>query len=73
MKEIKEIYRAELEVFLSTLGVFVGDKKISLNKRLNEENRKFIKEKFIILKSGNVDEEILDLAISEILPYLCQK
>lgn len=73
MKEVKEIYKAEIEVFLSTIGVFIGDKKINLDARLNEENKKFIKEKFIILKSGNLDEEILDLAISEILPYLYQK
>ena len=68
-----ELYKQELELFLSTLSIFKGTSIINKDERLNAENRKFIKNKFIKIKSGNVDEATLDAAIDELLPYLYEK
>lgn len=72
MREIIELYKKEIEVFLATLSIFKGNKAINSNKELNVENKEFIKQKFTQLKSGNVNEEALNLAIDELLPYLYQ-
>lgn len=73
MKELLEIYKAEIEIFLGTMGVFKGNKVININPTDNEENKKFIREKILQLHSGNVDEKVLNEAIDELLPYLYEK
>ena len=72
MRETIELYKKELEVFLATLSIFKGNKVINSDKALNAENKEFIKKKFTQLKSGNVNEVALNIAIDELLPYLYQ-
>ena len=72
MRETIELYKKELEFFLATLSIFKGNKVINSDKALNAENKEFIKKKFTQLKSGNVNEEVLNIAIDELLPYLYQ-
>ncbi len=72
MRETIELYKKELEVFLATLSIFKGNKVINSDKTLNAENKEFIKKKFTQLKSGNVNEVALNIAIDELLPYLYQ-
>ena len=72
MCNLCEIYKKEIEIFLGTMGVVKGDKIINTDTTLNKENAKFIKEKMLQLKSNNCDEKILDKAIEELLPYLCE-
>lgn len=72
MRETIELYKKELEVFLATLLIFKGNKVINSDKALNAENKEFIKKKFTQLKSGNVNEVALNIAIDELLPYLYQ-
>ena len=72
MRETIELYKKELEFFLATLSIFKGNKVINSDKALNAENKEFIKKKFTQLKSGNVNEAALDIAIDELLPYLYQ-
>ncbi len=72
MREIIELYKKELEFFLATLSIFKGNKVINSDKALNAENKEFIKKKFTQLKSGNVNEAALNIAIDELLPYLYQ-
>ena len=73
MTELVDLYKKELEIFLSTLSIYKGDGIINTDETLNEENRRFIKEKFIRLKSGNVDESVLDKALDALIPYLYVK
>lgn len=72
MRETIELYKKELEFFLATLSIFKGNKVINSDKALNAENKEFIKKKFTQLKSGNVNEVALNIAIDELLPYLYQ-
>ena len=72
MREIIELCKKEIELFLATLSIFKGNKVINSDKALNAENKEFIKKKFTQLKSGNINEEVLDIAIDELLPYLYQ-
>ncbi len=72
MREIIELYKKEIEVFLATLSIFKGNKVINSDKTLNAENKEFIKQKFTQLKSGNINEVALNIAIDELLPYLYQ-
>ena len=72
MKEIIELYKKEIELFLATLSIFKGHKVINSDKTLNAENKEFIKQKFTQLKSGNINEVALNIAIDELLPYLYQ-
>lgn len=72
MKEIIELYKNEIEIFLATLSIFKGNKVVNLDKTLNAENKAFIKKKFTQIKGGNIKEEALDKAIDELLPYLYQ-
>lgn len=72
MKEIIELYKKEIELFLATLSIFKGNKVINSDKTLNAENKEFIKQKFTQLKSGNINEVALNIAIDELLPYLYQ-
>lgn len=58
MELLVELYKKELEVFLATIGIFEGEKRINTNEQLNNENKAWLKKKFIQLKSGNVDERI---------------
>lgn len=73
MDDLLVIYKKELEMYLATLSIFVGDKIVNIDQKLNEENRQFIKKKFFQLKANNVDEAVLDLALDELLPYLYEK
>ena len=67
-----ELYKKEIEVFLATLGIFKGKVIVNKDKKLNEENSRFIKQKYIQMKSGNVNVKLLDIAINELMPYLFQ-
>ncbi len=71
--EIVEMYKKEIEEYLTTLSIYKGEKIINKDKQLNAENFRFIKRMFIRMKSGNVDEKLLDKAINELLPYLYEK
>lgn len=71
-RDVIELYKKEIEVFLATLGIFKGKVIVNKDKKLNENNSQFIKEKFIQMKSGNVNEKLLDIAINELMPYLFQ-
>ena len=71
--DMLELYKKEIELFLSTLGIYKGDKEINKNEQLNAENKKFIKEKMMKIHSGNFDEDVLNMAIDQLLPYLYQK
>ncbi len=67
---IIELYKKELEFFLSTLGISKSTIIINKDKKLNDENSQFIKQKYIQIKSGNVNVKLLDIAINELIPYL---
>lgn len=70
--EVIDLYKKDLEVFLATLGIFKGKVIVNKDKKLNEENSRFIKNKYIQMKSGNVNKELLDIATNELIPYLFQ-
>lgn len=71
-RDVIELYKKELEVFLATLGIFKGQEIVNKDQGLNEDNSRFIKQKYIQMKSGNVNVKILDIAINELMPYLFQ-
>ena len=71
-RDIIELYKKELEIFLATLDIKKGSEIVNIDKKLNEENSRFLKMKYIQMKSGNVDEKLLDIAIDELMPYLKQ-
>lgn len=71
-RDVIELYKKEIEVFLSTLGIFKGKVIVNKDKKLNENNSQFIKKKFIQMRSGNVNEKLLDIAVDELIPYLSQ-
>lgn len=71
-RTIIELYKKELEIFLATLDIKKGSEKVNNDKKLNEENHRFLKMKYIQMKSGNVNETLLDIAIDELMPYLKQ-
>ena len=71
-RDVIELYKKEIEVFLATLGIFKGKVIVNKDKKLNENNSQFIKEKFIQMRSGNVNEKLLDIAINELMPCLFQ-
>ena len=70
MKEIKELYKKEIELFLETLNIYKGNKIVNTNIELNKQNFEFIKQKMKRIHYNNYDEKILDEAINELLPYL---
>ena len=72
MRETIELYKKEIKIFLSTLSIFKGNKAINSDKALDAEDKEFIKQKFTKIKSGNVNEEALNIAIDELLPSLYQ-
>ena len=71
-RDVIELYKKELEVFLATLGIFKGQEIVNKDQELNEDNSRFIKQKYIQMKSGNVNVKFLDIAIKELMPYLFQ-
>ena len=71
-RDIIELYKKELEIFLATLGIFKGKVIVNKDKKLNEENSQLIKNKYIQMKSGNVNVKLLEIAINELIPYLFQ-
>ena len=73
MLDLSHVYEKELEMFLSTLSIYKGDKVVNVNLIINEENRNFIKKQFIRMKGGNIEESILDEVLDEMLPYLYEK
>lgn len=72
-RDIIEIYKKEIELFLGTLGIFKGNSIINIDEIKNAENKKFIKQKMSEMKAGNFNNELMDTAIDELLPYLRQK
>lgn len=68
-----EVYKKEIEIFLATMGIFKGDKIINNNSKANAETKEFIKKQMQKMFSGNLDEDILNKAIDELLPYLYEK
>ena len=73
MNPIIEAYEKEIEIFLATMSIFKGTRIMNDNNPNEKENKKFIKTKFLQMKSGNIDEKILDKAIDELYPYLYER
>ena len=69
MDEELELLKKEIELFLETISLYKGDRIISFDKSVEDHNKKWIKEKMMQIKSGNVDEKLLDKAIDELYPY----
>lgn len=67
MKKLIEIYKKEVVLFLSTLNIHIDDYRPHARTNNYEADKKFIKEKFINMKSGNVNEEALNKALDELM------
>ncbi|MBR2013190.1 MAG: hypothetical protein IJ995_03130 [Clostridia bacterium] len=67
MKELIELYKREIALFLGTLNIHIGDYQAHTVSNNSEADKKFIKEKFINMKSGNVNEEALNKALDELM------
>ena len=73
-EDLIELIKGELLLFLGTMHIEISDTKDeNLDTTIEEENKRFIKNKFLQIKSGNVREDLLDRALDEIYPYLRQK
>lgn len=72
-REHINLYKKQIEIFLRISGIYISDQKQEYTPEQSEENRKFIKEIALRMWSGNVNEEILDKAIDELLPYLIER
>lgn len=72
-RELVNIYKKQIEFFLATLDIYKGTNIINNDKKLNLENKQFIKDKMLQMNANNVNEKLLDIAIDELLPYLYQK
>lgn len=70
MATIKELYMKQMEVYLKILGITKQDHVVNQPECLSEAFRKDLKKHFLRMTSDNVNEEILDQAITEIVPYL---
>lgn len=66
----KELYMKQMEVYLKILNINKQDHIVNQPECLSEEFQKDLKKHFLRITSGNVDEEVLDQAIAEIVPYL---
>ena len=68
-----EVYKREIEIFLATMGIFKGDKIINNNSKANAETKEFIKKHMQKMCSSNLNDDVLNEAIDELLPYLYEK
>ena len=71
-KEIIAIYEKKIEIFLGTLNIRKSNSIVNTDKKLNEENKQFIKQKMLQMYANNLDEKLLDIAIDNLLPFLKQ-
>lgn len=71
-REIIELYKKEIELFLAPLHIVKGETIINTEANLNDQNKAFIKQKMNEIKAGNFDKDLMDKAIDELLPYLRQ-
>mgnify|MGYP006916113218 CR=1 FL=1 len=69
-REIIEIYKKEIELFLGMLSIRKGNTIINTNSEINLKNKEFILSKMDELKAGNYQRDLMNLAIDELLPYL---
>lgn len=70
MEEIKQLYILEMTLHLKLLGITKHDYIVNQPECLEEDFKKDLKKYMLRMKSGNVDEKILDQAIAEIVPFL---
>lgn len=73
MATIKEVYMKEIEVYLEILGITKQNHVVNHPECISDVFQKDLKNRFLRMTSGNVDEEILNQAIEEIVPYLSIK
>lgn len=69
-RDIIEIYKKEIELFLGSLDIFKGETIINTDSVKNAENKRFIKQKMRNIKGGDFNDKLMDIAIDELLPYL---
>ena len=68
-----EIYKKQILIFLRTMNIYLGDTIVNVDERLNHINKDFIKKKMNQIYSGNLNENELNAAIDELMPYLFEK
>ncbi|MCI6927914.1 MAG: hypothetical protein MR759_01385 [Ruminococcus sp.] len=71
--EVIKCYEKEIEIFLATIGIYKGNKIYNTDPAKNTQNKKFIIDKMIEIKAGNVDKATLEKAVDKLLPYLYEK
>jgi len=69
-RDLIELYKKEIETFLSTLNIFKSKTIANIDENIKEKNVKFIKEKMMNIYAGNFNEKLFDQAINELYPYL---
>ena len=73
-EELFELVKGELLLFLGAMNIGMADTRDeNLDETIEEENKRFIKNKFLEMKAGNVRQDLLDRAIDEVYPFLRQK